>query len=118
MNLHRRPQGAFTLMELLLVLLLVGVLAGLALPSFGPAYSRIQLKETANQILYLMQYAQSRAIIKRKTLGLQFDSSRTHYNLVEIKKDPELPSAPEYPEKISGRFGRFDRVPEKILIES
>ena len=109
---------SFTLVELLLVLLLLGILAGLALPQFGPTYSRIQLKETADNIADLMRYAQSKAIIKRKIFGLQFDGPKNHYWIVEVKKDFGESSAPESYERVSGRFGRMRDVPERISVET
>ena len=108
----------FTLIEILLVLLLFGVFAGLAIPQFGPTYSRLQLKETAEDLVYLMRYAQSRAIVRQKKCGLQFDSQMTSYWLIEDRSDPEESLSIESFERMAGRFGRIYHVPEKITIEA
>ena len=80
-----RPRG-FTLVEILLVVMLIGLAAGLAVPNFSGSFSSLQLRETAENLGYLMRYAQSRAIIRRQPCRLEFNIDNTKpWNLRLLK---------------------------------
>lgn len=56
---------AFTLIELLLVVMVLAVLAGLNAPLFSKHYEARQLRQAADDVVYLMRYARSRAMIEQ-----------------------------------------------------
>ena len=60
---HKR---SFTIVELLIVILLLAVIAGLAIPNFGSTFKNLQLSQMAKTISSVMYYAQTRSIMKAK----------------------------------------------------
>ena len=63
---------AFTLIEMLLVLIILSVIVGLTVPNFGKSVNTFELKKTANDIVYLVRWAQSRAINENVNYQLAF----------------------------------------------
>ena len=117
-QLHSRK--SFSLIELLLVVIILGVIAGLAIPNFSQTYVNLQLQETAKNIAYVMRYAQSQAVIKRKNFRLEFDDPNKTYWLTQ--KNDETPDKPVEVddavfERISGRNGRTFYISDELTLE-
>ena len=110
-----RPRS-FTLVELLLVVILLGLVAALAIPNFNPAFTKFQLQETGKNITYLMRYAQSRAVMTKKTHQLVFDEERSAYWLLQEREDPDGESRQSF-EMVPGRYGRSFQIPKEISVE-
>ncbi len=112
------PRG-FTLIEIMLVVLLLGIIAGLAVPNLGRTYYRILLNQTTQQMAYVMRYAQSRAIIKKDQHEMVIDTERNRYYLTQEKISDlsEYPSEPVF-ERISGRLGRNFEIPKTIQLQT
>lgn len=109
---------AFSLIEIILVVLILSVVAGLIIPDFSHTYSQAQLQKAANGLAYLMRYAQNRAIVKNFRIRLEFDSDFSKYWLCE-----EIPGSRQKTDvamfkKISGRFARITKIDDKIKIEA
>ena len=96
---------AFTLVEVILVMLVLGVIAALAVPNFGSSYKNLQLNQAVDQFAYLMRYAQSRAIAKGDVVRLEIDLSAGSYWLTE-KENP-----------IQGRYGKHKRLSLGFKVE-
>ncbi len=111
-----KSKKGFTLIEILLVVLMIIVVAGLALPNFSILFERIQLDETAKNIVYLMRYVQNRAMIKERQHELVFDENNHEYWLNEISSDDEGGMAQSAP--VAGRFGRHFSFSPRLTIET
>jgi type IV fimbrial biogenesis protein FimT len=61
MNQAREKQSGFTIMELLLTLLIVGILAGIGLPSFNNLIASNKMSSNANEIVGAFNLARSEA---------------------------------------------------------
>ncbi|MBU4333896.1 MAG: prepilin-type N-terminal cleavage/methylation domain-containing protein, partial [Candidatus Omnitrophica bacterium] len=48
-------KSAFTLIEIILVVLLLSVIAGLTIPNFRNSFRKVKLQNSANNIAYLMR---------------------------------------------------------------
>ena len=107
---------SFTLLEILLVVVILGIVVGFAVPNFQNTFNRFQLSETAKDIASLMRYAQGRAIMKGKKQQLEFDSEHSRYWLTEQVKDEEQDSA--IYETIKGRYGRVFGIPKEIKVDA
>lgn len=108
--LEKKFLTGFSLIELLLVIILIGVLAGLSLPRFSQSYSQVRLKQAAQNLSAVMRYAQRRALSRQEEIQLQFNSDFTQYQLMQ-KIDDNF-------EAIEGLKGRAQIVPEGVLVES
>ena len=127
-NRRRLSEGcrAFSLVEIVLVVVLVAVIAGLAVPNYRRTFSRLALTETVQDIAYLMRFAQSRAIVRNTTVRMVFSDDRLDYWIEESAEEQlEEDSAgkgsgsPEKPadfQRISGRLGRKHRIPHGLTI--
>jgi type II secretion system protein H len=67
---------AFTLLELMLALALVGILTGLALPQLSGAMDRIEVEGAANRLIAAHQRARIMAITRGQVVMLSIDSTR------------------------------------------
>jgi len=76
----------FTLLELVLVLFLMGLILGLALPFAVQTLDRVKLQSEARQIASTIQYARSEAISKKKLFTLNANINKNKYWLAIPKE--------------------------------
>ena len=77
-----RPRHrAFTLIELVLVMLVIAVVVAIVAPSFHGANRGRRTGDTASQIVSLALYARSQAITQGKTYRLNLDPDAGRYEL-------------------------------------
>lgn len=100
---------AFTLVEIILVVLLLSVVAGLTIPNFRKTFQKVQLQNSADHIVYAMRYAQSRAIINSTLVRFEFDQNDGCYWLVEQSKEED-----DHFVKLFNKMGKVFRMPEGI----
>jgi len=88
---NRRTLGkdGFTLLELILVLLLMGLMAGIVLPFVVSTLDRVKLQSEARQISSALQFARSEAITKKTLFTFNADIDKNQYWLA-IPKDKEV----------------------------
>lgn len=125
---------SFTLIELLLVILLLSLIVGLAVPSFRSSYTNLTLSETSKNIAFLMRYAQGRAVAKNKKHLLKLDLENSQYQLLEenlssdelqdstenlaaLEQEGEQ-SSPAGFTKVPGRLGGIFHLPSEIKLET
>ena len=113
---------AFTLIEVLMVVLLLGVIAGLAVPNFSGTFSSFQLSETAKNIASLMRYAQDHAIARDKKIRVHFDFLSGEYWLEEKIASADVTQeeldAADIFERVTGKYGRTFVIPKEVTAES
>jgi len=116
----RRPAGAFTLLELVLVLMLISLVLALAAPSLGRFGRGRDLAETANHMLALARLARSQAVAEARTWRLNIDpNERAYWLTVEDGGTFVRPARdwgrrfdlPEGAEVAVEGADRFDQVP-------
>lgn len=74
-----RQWRAITLIELALVILVIGILIGVALPSFRKTFNQLQLNSFSRELQVLMDYLRQRSIIEGKIIYLNIDSDNRQY---------------------------------------
>jgi len=79
----------FTLLELVLVLFLMGLIVGLALPFVVNTIDRVKLQSEARQIASAIQFARSEAISKKKMFVLNANINQNKYWLT-IPKEKKI----------------------------
>lgn len=99
--------GAFTLIELTLVILLISVLVGLSTPSFRGTFSNLQLKNSVSKISGLIDYAQEISVIQRKDHRLNFDFKEGSFWLTScVLDDQEYDCQP-----LEGKYAKVFKLP-------
>ena len=83
----------FTLLEMMIVVVLVGILAAMAVPSFVRTFPRLKARAEARNMLNLVRTARSRAISENSQYGVYFNTARRQY---VIFKDTVSPSTATY----------------------
>jgi prepilin-type N-terminal cleavage/methylation domain-containing protein len=109
-------KDAFTLVEIILSVVILSVTIALAIPNFSKTFYRLELRKTADNIVYLIRYGQSRAVTERKTYLLNFTEGLTHYQLLRGASAGSLKEQDFTP--ISHAFGRLFKVPNSVAISS
>lgn len=110
--------AAFTAVELILVVLILSILAGLTVPHFSRTHKTFELKKQAQDLAYMMRYAQSRAVAKGKRMRLEFLSDFSVYQLTEESETDLAQEGERSFETIAGRMGRAVTVPSSIKFQS
>ncbi len=77
----RQPQGGFTIVELMTVIVIAGVLATLAIPSFRDMLERRRLEGQANELVTDLQYARSEAAARNLNVLLMPGGSGACYTV-------------------------------------
>ncbi|MET0069143.1 MAG: GspH/FimT family protein [Candidatus Thiodiazotropha sp.] len=93
-RLRPTPARGFTLIELMLVLLLLGLLAGLTPPLFERAFPSLKLKAAARDLAQEIRYIQQTAILTGQPSKVEFDLANNayksdHVNSGEVRHLPD-----------------------------
>ena len=70
---HKRSEAGITMIELMITVVIIGVVAGMAVPRFQKAYERLQFKSGVQEINSLLRVARSTAISQKAPIGVHFD---------------------------------------------
>jgi type II secretion system protein H len=81
-NIQYRQFRGFTLVEVLLVLLIIGVMISLALPSIGSGVKTLQLHNSARILASTLRYARTKAIREQQVFLLRLE---VNYPQVELR---------------------------------
>jgi prepilin-type N-terminal cleavage/methylation domain-containing protein len=96
MSRRQRRSAAFTLLELLLVMAIIGFLAAIVLPSLQPAVYD-QLRSTAQILATDLSYARSLAVANNDNYRITFDLAGNTYTMTHSGANPALNTLPWTP---------------------
>jgi type II secretory pathway pseudopilin PulG len=93
---HRRenpttPRRAFTIVEAVLVMTIIGIMASIALPRYAGFVAREQVQSAARRIVTDLSLAQRQARINSASRSVVFDAAAESYTLLNLS-DPDRPS--------------------------
>jgi type II secretion system protein H len=74
-----RAERGFTLMEMVIVAVVIGVISAMAVPSFLSYMPKLRVKSAARDIVSQMRLARSRSVAERKPYGVYFDLVNNRY---------------------------------------
>ncbi len=68
----RKKQG-FTLLELIVVLVIIGIVAGVAVPRFTGSFDSIRFRKTMNELVYFLREARIKAMSNAEATNVAFN---------------------------------------------
>jgi prepilin-type N-terminal cleavage/methylation domain-containing protein len=85
---------AFTLLELLLVVTILGVMVAVAAPSFSRNLAGFRVESAAYTLAHWMQYAQEKAVMtgQQQKLALQYDGKGWGYEIEGERRREQIPA--------------------------
>lgn len=92
----RRCQSAFTLIELILVIMIVAMMAGLMVPAYDRFYARIRFDGVGGEVMDLFAWARDTAITSGTNVTIHYDPVTYAFTAVS---DPSSPPQ-EMPEEM------------------
>ncbi len=93
MSLNSQQNG-FTLIEAMVVIVLIGVVAAIALPSFKSVIDGRRLAGAAEHLFANLNYARSEAIKQNQNVQFQFDTNKWCYGIDDTGADCDCSGAP------------------------
>ncbi len=79
-----RTSSGFTLLEILLVVLVIGISASAILPAALDSVEGIRLRSATREVISMNKYARSRAVLDRKPVALLYDRGRGMVELAQL----------------------------------
>lgn len=70
---RKRAQGGFTLIEILLVLMIIGIVTAVVAPGFARSIRGNRLRTAARSVVMAGRYARSMAVLEQKAMDVSFD---------------------------------------------
>lgn len=108
----RSRRGGFSLLELILVLLVLTILAGIILPRFGAALPGARLGKASSDLHAVIQKVRADAAIFVKRHQLILDSQNATF-WVEVEEEP-LRSPGIYTQPLAGPLRHVFELPEEV----
>src|SRR5437867_1842737 len=116
-NQHRRlkpTQNGFTLMELMIVLVLIGIMAAMIVPEMKGSMEDALLRSSARKLVDVFNLSYSRAVSFNQLHRVRLDKSTGHYLVERQTGELQAPNDFEPVTDISGFEGQID---SRIAIE-
>ncbi len=89
----RNARAGMTFLEIMIVMVIVGIMASVTIPSLRGPYEFNKLRGGAREVVALMRYARSTAIMSEVEVPLEIDTEKDRFRLnldkVAAKKKPE-----------------------------
>jgi len=85
---NRRKAGGFTMLEMMIIVVIIGIVAALAVPTFIASMPRMRARTEARNVLNLLRLARSKAISEGAQYGVYVDVGNNQYLLFKDTSNP------------------------------
>jgi prepilin-type N-terminal cleavage/methylation domain-containing protein len=112
---RRLPPRGFTLVEMMLVFLLIGIMISIAIPRWRDVYSETSVHESSKMIIALADFAREKSVIEHRQYRLVLDKRERAYWLERQTTFPQTGTEAFEPSKdnLSARF----RLPDQFYFD-
>lgn len=93
---------AFTLIELIVVIVMIAIMASVIVPAYGRFYAKSKFEQAAQQVQDIFSYAREQAITRDTTVTVRYDSSR-HAFTAQIAPPLQTQTQADLPVALSGK---------------
>jgi len=107
----------FTLLEMLLVIVVLGIVIALASPNFSKGFARIQLNKTTDDILSSCRWAQAMAMAQQHIYALSFTPDKRSYHLTQLRDTGDESDEDDY-QPVKGTLGRLHFFPDAVRLNT
>jgi len=88
----QRNQKGVTLMEMMIILVIIGVMAAMAVPQWLEAMPRLRAQSEAREVVSTLRTARSLSISRKELFGVSFSPSDNLYKTFINRETPGTPS--------------------------
>jgi type II secretion system protein H len=96
-----RARAGFTLIELMVVLIVIGIMAAVVLPDMRGTFDDARLRSTTRRLADALNLAYSQAVTRNQPCRVRLDTRKAHYALERTRREGEQ----------GGRYLPLDDVP-------
>ncbi|MBL0732371.1 MAG: prepilin-type N-terminal cleavage/methylation domain-containing protein [Desulfosarcina sp.] len=107
----RISSSGFTLLELIIVMIIVGLMSVLVVPVIGSSLSNLELKTAAKKTASALRYCRSKAAMQKTTYIAGIDFAANIISVENKKKSSEKPDETDEPD-----FKTY-KLPEGVYVE-
>jgi type II secretion system protein H len=105
---HCRRDGAFTLIEMMIVMILIGILSAMILPQMKGTYADALLRSSGRDLVNVFKLAYSRSVSLNQTLVVRFNTQTGRYSVErETNRQDSGPSFVPLRD-VTGASGKID----------
>lgn len=106
------PSPAFTLVELLMVVMVIGIVTAITLPTFVRSIRGNRLRMAARTVIMAGRYARNMAILNQREMLLELDTEASRVSVRPVRS-VRLPGMDEAPSAVSDLGGILPWVKEE-----